>query len=125
MSMFKKEEPKQPAAVRQIEDHDTYRIIRLQGAVNAANAGEMDAFGGWMRANAGVTSKHLLVDMAGVTGGDTAGIAVLVRALADFRKGGHEVRLFNVGAEQRGVLEITKVDKLVRVFGSEEQAIAG
>ena len=55
---------------------------------------------------------------------DSSGVASLVKLLSRARKSGSELALANLNDRVRSVFEITRLDSVFRICGSEEEALA-
>lgn len=67
--------------------------------------------------------KHVIFDMAGVTHADSAAIGTIVRCLTKLKGAGGTLR---IAAPQPMIdysLKLTKVDKIIEIFPTVEQAI--
>ena len=113
----------QPKAIRALEDRGNARIIRLKGSMDITTVGEIQEFGSKMRAQKGYEFKNLLVDFTEVSYMDSSAVAVLVQTLRDYKQLHHTIGIVNISPELRSVLEITRVDKLVRFYETEAQAV--
>jgi anti-anti-sigma factor len=67
----------------------------------------------------------LIFDMAGVTHADSAAIGTIVRCLAKLKNAGGGLRIAAVQSMVDYSLKLTKVDKVVELFPTVEQAAQG
>ncbi len=124
MGLFFKKPPEQPAAIKAIEEYPDFRIIRFQGKLQIATMDEIGRYVEWRRKQKGYKFKNLLLDFADVTYVDSSAIAAVVNALRLNIREHFKMGLMRLGDEPLSMLEITHVDKLVRVYGSEEEALS-
>jgi anti-sigma B factor antagonist len=68
---------------------------------------------------------RVIFDMAGVTHADSAAIGTIVRCLANLKHAGGGLRIAAVQSMIAHSLKLTKVDKVVEVFSTVEQAAQG
>jgi anti-anti-sigma factor len=67
---------------------------------------------------------HLVVNLRDVTYVDSCGIGVLVSKYVSLRRKGGDLRFVNVTPRSHRLLEITRLVNIVRLFDTEEEAIA-
>ncbi|MFH0772134.1 MAG: STAS domain-containing protein [Candidatus Omnitrophota bacterium] len=67
--------------------------------------------------------KKVVVNLAGVDYVDSSGLATLVEAYQKIKGAGGELILANLSDKVKSLFEITKLEKLFRVFQSEEEAL--
>jgi len=68
---------------------------------------------------------RVILDMAGVTHADSAAIGTMVRCLAKLRSAGGGLRIAAAQAMIDYSLKLTKVDKVIEMFATVEQAAQG
>jgi anti-sigma B factor antagonist len=68
---------------------------------------------------------RLIFDMAGVTHADSAAIGTIVRCLGKLKKAGGGLRIAAVQSMVDYSLKLTKVDKVIELFPTVEQAAQG
>jgi len=68
---------------------------------------------------------RVILDMAGVTHADSAAIGTMVRCLAKLRSEGGGLRIAAAQAMIDYSLKLTKVDKVIEMFATVEQAAQG
>jgi anti-sigma B factor antagonist len=71
-----------------------------------------------------IKSKNILLNMAGVTYIDHAGIGELVYAFTTVTNQGGKLKLLNLGKRTEDLLHITKLLPVFNVFTDEAQALA-
>lgn len=67
--------------------------------------------------------KKILLNFTEVAYIDSSGLATLVEMLQRLKRYGGSLRLSGVAEKVRGLFEITKLDKLFRIFPVEEEAL--
>jgi anti-sigma B factor antagonist len=65
---------------------------------------------------------RVILDMSGVTHADSAAIGSIVRCLTKLRAKGGEMRISGAQAMIDYSLKLTRVDKIIEMFGSVEEA---
>ena len=68
--------------------------------------------------------KKVVLDMRGVTRIDSSGLGTLIALYASAHRCGTQVKLANLGAHSKEVLQITRLLTVFEVFNSVEAAIA-
>jgi anti-anti-sigma factor len=68
---------------------------------------------------------RVILDMAGVTHADSAAIGTMVRCLAKLRSAGGGLRIAAAQSMIDYSLKLTKVDKVIEMFATVEQAAQG
>jgi len=71
------------------------------------------------------TAPALILDFAGVTVMDSAGVGALLQTYASFTKAERRLALAAVPARPLAVLEITRVQKIFQIFPTAAEAEAG
>lgn len=67
--------------------------------------------------------KKVLLNFTEVAYIDSSGLATLVEMLQRLRRYGGNLRLSGVTEKVKGLFEITKLDRLFRIFPAEEEAL--
>ena len=68
---------------------------------------------------------RVIFDMAGVTHADSAAIGAIVRCFAKLRSAGGQLRIAAAQSMIDHSLKLTKVDKVIEIFSTVEQAAQG
>ncbi|MBZ5527941.1 MAG: STAS domain-containing protein [Acidobacteriia bacterium] len=68
---------------------------------------------------------RVIFDMAGVTHADSAAIGALVKCLTKLKKAGGALRIASAQPMIAYSLQLTKVDKLIEMFASVDEAASG
>ena len=68
--------------------------------------------------------QRIVINLADVPYMDSSGVASLVKLLSRVRKGGLSLHLIGLGDRVRGVFEITRLDKVFDIHGTEAEALA-
>lgn len=66
--------------------------------------------------------KHVIIDMKDVEMINSSGLGMLVSGLSTLKKQTAEMILVNVPSKVAGLLEMTHLDKVFRIFGSIDEA---
>ena len=64
----------------------------------------------------------IVVDMGGVKWMNSSGLGMLMAGLTTLRSSGGDLRLANVSERVRRPIEVTKLDKVLQMFGSVDEA---
>jgi len=112
-----------PGFIRDIEDIRGVRVLRLRGSVGKEIAAEARAAQGAAARSADVFSRPLLFDFKDTTGSDFATLGYLVGAIRNRMAAGAQVGIINAPPQLVAELSIAKIETLVRVFASEQQAL--
>ncbi len=95
---------------------DGQRVLRLTGPVTLSNFFQFQSL---VRGN---TSRHLILDLAGVPYMDSAGIGALVGAYVNHQKEGRSLALVGVTDRVRGSLQVTRVEQFFRFYDNQAAA---
>lgn len=104
-----------------IQSNDAVTVIRLEG----------DALGGpdgrqlhdVLRELPSEERKCVVADLEGIRLMNSSGLGMLIGAHTTVRNGGGELVLAGPGERVEGLLEITRLDQVFRVFESVEEAV--
>jgi anti-sigma B factor antagonist len=69
-------------------------------------------------------TRYFVLDMAGISYMDSAGLGLLLSIYATIRNQGGDLKLLNVSARVRELLETTKLTQVFEMYDDENQAIA-
>ena len=70
------------------------------------------------------SQPRVVIDMRQLLFIDSSGVGALVNALSSARRAGGDIKLANVPAQVRGVLEVVRLDKLFAAFATVDEAVA-
>jgi len=70
------------------------------------------------------SSKHLILDLSGVTYIDSTGLGTLVGVYASARGGGADIKLAGLNQRLRDLLQITKLVTVFEVYDTVQEATA-
>lgn len=68
--------------------------------------------------------KKIILNLGNVSYIDSSGLATLVEMLKKTKKYGGELRLSNLADKVKSLFEITKLEKLFKIYDTAEEAIA-
>lgn len=71
-----------------------------------------------------ISSKHLILDLSGVSYIDSSGLGTLVGVYSSARAAGAEIRLAGLNPRLQDLLQITKLVTVFEVYDNVQQAIA-
>lgn len=96
-------------------------VLRLNGRVDSNSIPVLRE-----RIDVITTNKpsRIIVDLAKVSFMDSSGLATLVYAMKHCREGGGNLCLINPAQPIRMILELTRLDKALDIFGSTADAVA-
>jgi hypothetical protein len=112
-----------PGFIRDLQDIRGVRVLRLQGSVGKDIGLEAQEAERQARAS-GAFSRPLLFDFKDATCSDFATVSYLVLALRRRMAAHAQVGIINTPRQLLSELEIAKLGGLIRVFASEEEALA-
>ena len=97
-------------------------VARLRGRLDLLSAAEVK-----QQLTAAVADGHarLVVDIEGVSFIDSSGLGALIGGLKAARLAGGDLRLARPGEQARVILALTTLDKVLRMYGTVEEALAG
>lgn len=67
---------------------------------------------------------RIVINLSKVSYMDSSGVASLVKLLSRVRRGDTSLRLFGLADRVRGLFEITRLDSVFNICGSEQEALA-
>lgn len=70
------------------------------------------------------TTKHIILNLSGVSYIDSGGLGTLVGVYSSARAAGADIKLTGLGPRLRDVLAITKLATVFEVYDTDQQAIA-
>ena len=123
MKLFTKKQVVLPPSIKQVEERRTLRIIRLQGELNVSREPEINKFVRDFRSRPEFEFKNMILDFKDVPYADSSAVARLVQTMFDYKKAHHDLAIVNLNDTLRNVLEVMKIDKLIRWYPSEEDAV--
>ena len=123
MDFFKKKEPVPPKAVKAVEEQTGIRIVRLRGSLDTTATAEIHKFVQKRRLAKDFEFKDLILDFQDVSFADSSAVAELVKTMFEYKKAHHTTVVINMNSAGRSVLEVLKLDKLIRLCPSESAAI--
>ena len=65
----------------------------------------------------------VVVDMSGVNWMNSSGLGMLMAGMTTLRGSGGDLRLAGVSDRVRRPIEVTKLDRVLKIFGSVEEAV--
>jgi anti-sigma B factor antagonist len=99
---------------------DDAMIVKLEGDVDLQRS---LAFQQEMTDLLGKDCNRLVFDLSDVPYMDSSGVASLVKVLSRCRKQDVEMALAGMNPRVRGIFEITRLDKVFRMFDSVDEAL--
>jgi anti-sigma B factor antagonist len=107
--------------VDRIRWSDRTAIVDVAGEIdlNTSNAFQQELLGVLDK-----SPTRIVVNLSGVSYMDSSGVASLVKLLSRVRRSSVALRLYGLTDRVRGVFEITRLDSVFDIFGTEEEALA-
>jgi anti-anti-sigma factor len=96
-------------------------VVTISGDVDATSAGRLDAF---LRETRRDPRHHVVFDLTEMTFLDSAGLRVLLNTYTHARQHGADVHLAALQSRPARVIEITQVDRYLKIHATPEQALA-
>ena len=96
-------------------------VLMLSGEITLDD-GDL-AFGRWIDGLQARGSRKIIVDLAGVTYIDSAGIGMMAAMLKDVRKGGGDMRLLRLTTKGQRLFGVLKLKTTFEVFDDEAAAL--
>jgi anti-anti-sigma factor len=69
--------------------------------------------------------RNIVVDLAEVPFIDSSGLAALISGLKSARSSGGDLRIARPAAQAKVILELTRLDRVLRCYETTEEALAG
>lgn len=109
------------AYVKKLEERRSVVLLRLRGSIDSATIPVIDDN---LRARIrGSLNKHILIDFYEVDHVDSATLATLIYLLDQLKKNNRKLGIVNINRALKNYLAIEKINKLVRVYKSEKDAL--
>ncbi len=103
-----------------IEKSSDVAICAITGEVNINNSPELrKAFDALISQD----EKKVVVDLASVSYIDSSGLATLIEMFQRLKKVEGDLKLSQMDEKVKSLFEITKLDKLFKIYNSKEEAI--
>ena len=97
-------------------------ILRLSGRFDAH---QVPAAQKEMEIMLGEGASNLVIDLTKVHFVDSSGLAMLVKGMLQCRRKGGEMVISGPAHPVRVIFELTRMDKAIRIFANEADALAG
>ena len=97
-------------------------VLRVEGRLNLVTAPELRA--AVERAVAAGTPR-VVIDLSAVTFIDSSGLGMVIAGLKHARQAGGELRIAAAGEQVRMVLELTKLNRILRPYDTVDEALEG
>ena len=123
MGLFQKKEVALPPSLKSIEERPLLRIIRFKGSLDIGAVIQIQAWIPNFRNQKSFSFKNLLMDFQDVPYADSSAVSQLVKTMFDYKKANHRVGIINLQEGPRNIVEILKVDKLLRIYPTEDEAV--
>jgi len=125
--MDKKLPLRYPKPLMQIAKLDIAQQPAANDALIAKLSGRLslETVNGFLQETRGLATAKLVLDMNGVTFLDSAGVGALVTLFVHRRNNAQKMALAALTVQGAAVLQVAGLNKLLPIFGSVEQALAG
>ena len=103
------------------------RWIEKTAVVDAAGEIDLNCSSAFQQELLKLLDEHperIVINLSQVTYMDSSGVASLVKLLSRVRRGDTSLRLFGLTDRVRGVFEITRLDSVFEIYGTEQEALA-
>lgn len=101
--------------------HNNTQILVLTGRFDAH---DIKVFDQWMTANLSRETAQVIVNLAEVIFIDSTALSSLVTNMKRCRQMGGDLRICALQPTVRVIFELTRLDKAINLFNSEEEAIS-
>lgn len=105
----------------QLDAFDNVTVIKISGRIDTHSVHRLRQ---QLTLAAHGSDKNIIIDMAGVDFIDSSGLATIVQAMKQCRAGNGDLRLCKPPQSVRMVLELTRLDKALDIFPTQESALA-
>ena len=106
-----------------VEKKDGILLIQLHGEIMGGE--ESVNFQNYIFQAIEEENTKIIVDMANVKWMNSSGLGMLMGALTTLRSSGGEMYLINVSDRVRRPVEVTRLDSVLKMFSTFEEAAAG
>jgi anti-sigma B factor antagonist len=104
-----------------LEGRDDILVIRVSGEIDSTSA---ERFREELVGMIGETTRHLVLDLGEVTYINSSGLGALVAAYKRVKASDGSLRLCHVRGMIAKVMELIRLDKMVEMYETEEEALA-
>ena len=105
----------------QVDAFDNVTVLKISGRIDTHSAHRLRQ---QLFLAATGADKNIVIDLAGVDFIDSSGLATIVQAMKQCRSGDGDLRLCRPPQSVRMVLELTRLDKALDIFSTQESALA-
>ncbi len=98
-------------------------IILVSVNINEASLNQSDAFKSFLYEASTLTPPKLVLDLAKIEYMDSSFIGALVAGLKNVLSKGGEMALVNISSDVMALFELTRLDKVFKIYDSLEEAI--
>ena len=109
--------------IKELDDRPGVRILRVQGDMTASVGAGVEEIYQQAKLSGDAFKRDLIIDFADATSCNFATLAYIVEALRMRVQAGKKVALINVPKDLESGLEIAKVQEMIPVYASEEEAL--
>ena len=103
------------------ENRDDVLILKLDGELLGGN--ELKIFQDRVYQAIRDGQANMVIDMQGVKWMNSSGLGILMAGMSTLRGSGGDLRLASMSERVRRPIEVTKLDSVVRMYGSVDDAI--
>ncbi len=105
----------------QLDAFDNVTVIKISGRIDTHSVHRLRQ---QLLLAANGSDKNIVIDLAGVDFIDSSGLATIVQAMKQCRASTGDLRLCKPTQSVRMVLELTRLDKALDIFPTQESALA-
>ncbi len=105
----------------QLDAFDNVTVIKISGRIDTHSVHRLRQ---QLFLAANSSDKNIVIDLAGVDFIDSSGLATIVQAMKQCRASEGDLRLCQPTQSVRMVLELTRLDKALDIFPTQESALA-
>ncbi|MCE7981239.1 MAG: anti-sigma factor antagonist [Caldilinea sp. CFX5] len=104
----------------QLTSFDNITVLKIAGRIDSHSVQRLRQ---QLALSASGPGKNIILDLAGVDFIDSSGLAAIVHGMKQCRAVGGDLRLCKPPQAVRMVLELTRLDKALDIFPSQESAL--
>lgn len=105
-----------------VASHGKWEVLTVTGEIDMATA---PRFRQRLQSIINVGARYVVLDLSGVDFVDSTGLGVLMGAAKRVRSAGGDIRLVMTGDRLAGLVELTRLDRVLDVFDSVAAATEG
>jgi len=107
--------------MQQVKEVDGVQVLKVSGSFTMGTTPDFQKTCQTVASDK--TVKAVLLDFSEVTRIDTAAFACMINFIKDHMNENFGIGIINLKVQEKGLMDILRIEKIIRVFNSETEAI--